>query len=207
MSIDIHPLVTVIIPTTQDRKEYRSRVIDMIHAQDYPNFEYAINALDDLTIGAKRNMLCHRARGTIICHFDDDDFYDSQWLSKSVKALMDSKADIAGLTKLYFYDENTKTPYLYDIEELGKNLWVAGATFCYWKSYWETNKFKDINALEDNYFLMGVTREPKIHSHDYVEGFMATIHDGNTCKKNTALNEYSRCSEEEAKGVMEKWKL
>lgn len=207
MSIDTHPLVTVIVPTTQDRGKYNARLLEMIFAQDYPNFEVSTYAHDDLTIGGKRNWLCSKARGTIIQHADSDDFYAKDWLSKSVKALMESKADIVGLTKLYFYDENTKTPYLYDIEQHGKHTWVAGATFCYWKSFWETNKFKDINALEDNYFLMGSTRPPKIYSHDYVEGFMASIHEGNTCKKNTELGEYRRCNDEEAEVVKRRWNL
>jgi len=91
------PLVTCIMPT-HNRRSFVPQAIRCFLRQDYSNLELLI--VDDgiesiadlvptsdriryvrfdqkLTIGAKRNLACEKARGEFIVHWDDDDWYPS----------------------------------------------------------------------------------------------------------------------------------
>jgi len=82
------PLVSCIMPT-KDRRPFAQRAIELFQRQDYPNRELVI--VDDgkdriadlvggddriryvpldrrLTLGAKRNLACQHARGSLIAH-------------------------------------------------------------------------------------------------------------------------------------------
>lgn len=170
----ISPKVSVIIPCS--RPDEVPQILELYHAQDYPNKEVIINTAD-LTIGAKRNALCYSATGDIIIHFDSDDYYTPDWISRSVKALIDSKADLTGLKDAYFYNTQTYIGKLYQYSM--HPLYCVGATMCYWKKTWERNKFNEhVKTGEDAIFA---ANSGIIHNHDYIDGFTATIHGQNTC--------------------------
>lgn len=185
------PTVTVVVPTTRDRQEFNERIQKIFDAQDYPHKQILFN-YEDITIGEKLNKMCEEAYGAVILRMDSDDVYTSTWISASVDNLIKTGADIVGLSSMYMYDAEADVTYLYDAGPLAKDTWIAGATMCFRKSFWEANRFQHISRIEDNYFLNGVVRKPKIFSHDFIDGFCATIHSGNTCKKNTQLPEYTK---------------
>lgn len=163
--------VTVITPTTHSRKAWNDRVPKIIEAQDYPDIEWLV-CYDDVPIGMKRNSLVAAATGDIICHVDSDDYYSPDWITKSVEALVNSNAELTGLSSAYF----AKNGKLLDYTYTGKMPYVCGATMCYWRSTWEKRKFKDINSGEDTMFCEG----RKVFAHDYKTGFLANLHDNNT---------------------------
>ena len=89
------PLVSAIMPT-YDRRPFVPLALQWFLDQDYPNKELTIvdddrDRIEDLapgvpgisyfslpgcdSIGAKRNLACAQARGEIIAHWDDDDWY------------------------------------------------------------------------------------------------------------------------------------
>src|SRR5262249_33338037 len=97
------PLVTCIMPTTSDRRAFVPQAIRSFLRQDYPRCELLV--LDDgttpvadlvppddriryvrhvskRTIGAKRNIACEQARGDLIVHWDDDDWYPPTRVSR-----------------------------------------------------------------------------------------------------------------------------
>lgn len=152
----------------------------MLKEQDYENIEHIICGVDGIKIGEKRNICCERAKGEIIIHCDDDDIYAPDWISKSVAALVESKSDLVGLSSAYFTSYGAK--YLYTAPK--GQPYVVGATFCYWRSTWERNKFRPIQVGEDMHFCASAG---KVKSHDYIDGFTATIHSGNTAS-NEKLN-------------------
>lgn len=168
-------LVTVITPTTLDREQFNESIIQQFNAQDYPNKEHLFST-SDLTIGDKRNMLCSLAKGRIIIHMDSDDIYAPDWITKSVNALINSGAQLTGLSTAKFTDGTNNWQYIYKSPQ----PYILGATMCYYKSMWEQNKFKDINVGEDAMFCANAGL---ILPHDYIDGFTATIHPGNTAKK------------------------
>ncbi len=137
-------MVTVITPTTTDRLHFNERIRELFAAQDYPNKEHLFD-YDSGNIGAKRNRLCGIANGEIILHFDSDDYYAPDWISKSVKELLSAPCDMVGLSTAYFHSKslNKTWQYVYPPHEN-----MIGSTLCYYKSYWERNKFRDISAQE-----------------------------------------------------------
>ena len=89
------PLVSCIMPT-YNRRRFVPEAIRLFLTQDYPKKELVVlddgeDNIADLipsrpqiryvrldcrhSIGAKRNIACEAARGEIIAHWDDDDWY------------------------------------------------------------------------------------------------------------------------------------
>lgn len=204
-----YPLISCITPT-YNRKKFLRRSIANFLEQDYPNKEMII--LDDSpepmsdpvlgknpylhyfylqvkkNVGQKRNLACDLAKGEIIIHWDDDDWYAKDWIRRQVEALQLSQAEITGLDKIYFYKPQKQQAweYIYPSEE---KPWVYGATLAYWKRVWEKNKFSEIQMGEDNDF---VWRGLHIFAHDYTQGYIGHIHAGNTSPKSHADQRWHR---------------
>jgi glycosyltransferase involved in cell wall biosynthesis len=118
-------LVSIITPT-YDRQRSLSQMHRCFVSQDYPALEWLIlddspNAsryfelVDDpriryrhtqqrLTIGEKRNRLAAQAKGEIIVHFDDDDYYNANYVSSLVGAMSDGGIDLLNLRGWFLYD-------------------------------------------------------------------------------------------------------
>ncbi|GHO83790.1 glycosyltransferase family 2 protein [Dictyobacter formicarum] len=111
------PLVSCIMPT-KNRRAFVAQALHYFDKQDYPNKELIIvddgeDLVVDLaaqyphvryfapqyihSVGAKRNFACENARGELICHWDDDDWYSSARLSYQVAPLLSGSTDITGL--------------------------------------------------------------------------------------------------------------
>ena len=199
------PLVSCIMPTA-NRQKYIPFAVDYFLNQDYPDRELVI--IDDGresilsllpddpkisyfftaplgTIGTKRNYACEKARGDIIVHWDDDEWYATDWISKQVKSLLSSGADITGIEFVNYYSPIT------DIFWIGSALnrnnpsrphqWLNGPTIAYWKKFWKQYPFKDLQVGEDDAFVNNPAA--KNHAHDYIDGFVKILHPGNTTTK------------------------
>jgi len=112
--------------------------------------------LSQLTIGAKRNLAVSLAHGEIIAHWDDDDYYAPDRLSRQVAPLLAGEADISGLAMDGVLDLNEMAawrcgPTLHnEIFALG----VHGGTLLYRKSLWgQTAAFQNSSSGEDGAFL------------------------------------------------------
>jgi glycosyltransferase involved in cell wall biosynthesis len=132
------------------------------------------------TIGVKRNIACEKAKGEVIMHWDDDDYYGYEWIRKSLSALENSGADICGLNKILFYSPVAGKFWDY-IDTENERPWLSGATMTYLKSFWKSHPFKDIQVGEDYDYIWNTGA--KIFAHDYNEGFIATLHAHNTTLK------------------------
>jgi glycosyltransferase involved in cell wall biosynthesis len=196
-------LVSCIMPTAQ-RRAYAARAIAHFLGQDYQHKELIIvddgeDAVQDLipagapirylrleqraSVGAKRNLACAMAKGSIIAHWDDDDWMAPGWLTSQVATLLGGKADLCGLEKVLFHapERQQAWKYVYD----GARPWVYGGTLCYTKAFWERNRFPDINIGEDNVFVW--SRCPKrIVCNPHLRLYVATVHSGNTSPKQTS---------------------
>lgn len=191
---------------TANRQKYIPFALNHFLAQDYPNTELiiiddgkeSIAALlpDDSrikyfyveplgTIGAKRNYACNKANGEIIMHWDDDDWYAADWISKQVGFLLSSGADISGIEHTHFFSPVTDT--LWTGTAMNRNnpsnpdQWLNGATLAYWKSFWFTHPFKDLQTGEDDNFIR--SSGAKVFAHEYIDGFVAVLHPNNTTVK------------------------
>lgn len=115
------PLVSCIMPT-HDRRSFLTLALKNFLAQDYPSRELIVvddgdDEVSDLvrdvpgvsylrlaapaSIGAKRNLACGAARGEVIAHWDDDDWYAPERLRYQVRPLLAGEADITGLENAF----------------------------------------------------------------------------------------------------------
>lgn len=163
-----------------------------------------------LTIGAKRNIGCISAKGSIIFNFDDDDFYSPKWISKSVEHLLSTGAELTGLSSAYFLKQPDQLyRYQYENKLPPFKPYVLGATMCYLKSYWENHKFKEqdperpnqpLRNGEDWYFSLDCEN---IVPHEHINDFTAIIHGGNTSSgKNLNNKAYTPTSIEHLHNIM-----
>jgi len=195
------PLVTCITPTA-NRQKFLPIAIKYFLDQDYPNAEMVI--IDDGlqscstlipsnpkiryfyypeklgTVGVKRNIACEKAQGEIIMHWDDDDWYAPDWISRQVDAQLHSGADITGLNKVDFYSPTVNKRWRYEDLDVEKP-WLCGATMAYRKSLWEQHNFIDLQVGEDYDFVWN--SGGKTYALDYLAGFVSILHAHNTSIK------------------------
>lgn len=166
------PLVSCIMPTF-DRRAFIPQAVGCFLAQDYPNLELVV--VDDgndpiadllpsdprivylrlgsrMSVGAKRNYACERARGEIIVHWDDDDWYPPSRVRVQAGALVERGADVCGTSLLYYYDRSREQAWIYQYSG-GPSAWVAGNTLAYRREAWRRNPFPDVQVGEDAQFV------------------------------------------------------
>jgi len=198
------PLVSCLMPTA-DRRALAPEAIRHFLRQDYPNRELIIvedgaetvadlvpnderiryTRLDRrLSMGAKHNLACDMARGEIIVHWDDDDWSAAWRLSYQVRELQNCSADtLCGLSRVLFYEPRGDHAWEYAYPPGGRP-WVAGATFCYFKRFWEQHRFPDMNEGADTVFVWNL-QNPSVHAHPDHTFYIGTVHAHNTSPKQT----------------------
>lgn len=206
------PLVSIITPT-YERAGFLEEAARGIRAQTYSNYEWLI--LDDSrepcaalarasdariryrhapqrqTIGAKRNRLVADARGEIIAHFDDDDYYTPGYLETMVALLQAREADFVKLSGYFLYDArhdffgywalrstaglqfgcyaNVLRVHVVSPEEAAKltdNYLGYGFSYVYRRSICGTARFGDVNLREETDFINAIRPGSKLHCVD-----------------------------------------
>ncbi|KQB42578.1 Glycosyl transferase [Flavobacterium aquidurense] len=209
------PMVSCIMPT-YNRSEFITNAINQFLDQNYPNKELII--IDDsersiadlvpesslityiylnekLNLGSKRNMACQIAKGEIIIHLDDDDYYAPDWLQKQISFLTEKKLDITGLDAPVFHkkEEDSFWQYVYPKKD---KPWVYGATLCYTKQFWQANPFPATNCGEDNVFVWNENAK-NILANDAVTSYLGQIHTKNTSPKQTKYERWKKLENNE----------
>jgi glycosyltransferase involved in cell wall biosynthesis len=195
--------ISCIMPTA-DRRTFVPEAIRLFLAQDYPQRELVI--FDDgadpvvdlvphderiryirresrLSIGAKRNLACDAARGEIIAHWDDDDWYAPWRLSRQVAEFADGRADLCGLDRVPFVDPSARRAWEY-VYPADAAPWVYGATLCYRKALWRDRPFPEIGVGEDTGFVAQVP-PGRVRALAAPGLFVGLVHRGNTSPKRT----------------------
>lgn len=198
------PLVSCIMPTA-NRQKYIPFAIDYFTQQNYPNKELVIiddgkESISSLipnnpqikyyytnplgTVGLKRNYAIEKARGTIIMHWDDDDWHAFDWISQQVNFLLTTGADICGIKHVHYFSAIMNSFWQGDANNRNNpnsRIWLNGATLAYWKVFWKKHHFKDLQKGEDDEFIQ--SPGAKVFAHDYIDGFIAILHPDNTTYK------------------------
>ena len=197
-------LITCIMPTAS-RRLFVPLAIGHFLQQDYSERELVIvddgtDAVEDLvpedpriryvqvasglTLGAKRNRACELAGGEIIVHWDDDDWYPPDRVSRQVEALITRDADCCGSSRVYYRDPARGRAWEYAYERAGRP-WLAGNTLAYRRPAWERNRFREVQVGEDWLFVSSLAAN-RIADLCDPSLCVAAIHPGNTSRKRPA---------------------
>ena len=175
------PLISCIMPT-YNRRSFIGLSLKAFEAQDYPAKELII--VDDgtdpigdmvhkvasvryvrlptrLSIGAKRNRACAEARGAIIAHWDDDDWYAPNRLRRQSEPLFAGKADLTGLESSFVFE--LLAGQFWGIHaSLHRRMFIGnvhGGTLVFWKRLFvEGLRYPAINIAEDAAFIQAAAR-------------------------------------------------
>lgn len=175
------PLLSCIMPT-YNRRKFIPLALERFREQSYPNRELII--VDDgsdpvgdlvrdepmvryirlerrMSIGAKRNAACAQARGDIIAHWDDDDWYASDRLARQAAPILRGEADVTGLENRFILQMPlgrfwTVNRHLHRTMFVGD---VHGGTLVYRRAIWTAgSRYPEVNLAEDAAFLRDVLR-------------------------------------------------
>jgi glycosyltransferase involved in cell wall biosynthesis len=190
-----------IITPTYNRSHMHEKIFRCFLSQNYPDLEWLV--LDDsaevspffqgirdprimyrhiaqrLSIGAKRNWLAEQASGEIIVHFDDDDHYNSNYVSSIAAAMQSRNADLFNMRGWFVYDRRhdffgywnllLKEGLHYVCDSNNVKLLMLSASnnaafvnnhlgfgfgWAYKKQVWKSGPFPDQNWNEDGEFAL-----------------------------------------------------
>jgi glycosyltransferase involved in cell wall biosynthesis/GT2 family glycosyltransferase len=202
-SINTAPLVSCIMPT-KGRPDWARQAIHYFQTQDYPNLELIIvdaspgNLVAQIpddprirrhrvparsSIGAMRNIACDLARGDVIIHWDDDDWYAPTRVSAQVPPILDGTADITGLHDTRFFEVDSWRFWRCS-PALHAKLFVRdvhGGTLAFRRSLHGPNcRYPDLSLAEDAQFLhCAMTLGARLHRINGTDLFMYLRHRGN----------------------------
>ncbi len=176
------------------RQSYPHRELIILDDADDPTFPLSVGKMDGihylrlqerLPIPAKRNWCCQMAKGTIVCHWDSDDWSAPERISEQVARLTASGKAVTGYHSMLFYDERS----LHWTKYIGHTAYALGTSLCYLKSFWQAHPFRhdpsqsSDNIGEDN-MLVGEARElEQLISVDAGLQMVARAHADNTSPK------------------------
>jgi glycosyltransferase involved in cell wall biosynthesis len=173
-------LVSILTPT-YNRRLFIPQYLKNIYRQNYlGDFEILIaddgdEPIEDLllkdkriryfkfderkTLGFKRNFLAEQAKGQILIHFDDDDYYPPNRISHAVQALIKSDKLIAGSSQICIY--NAFSNQISVSGPFGSNHATAG-TFAYKREYLEKCSFDNEKLAQEEPGFTNGFAEPMI---------------------------------------------
>ena len=188
---------------TRERPEFALQAMRYFAAQDYANKElvvledgtpslagrlpddprirYVTTGAAPRSIGAMRNEACRLARGDIVAHWDDDDWYGPERLTRQVAAIRAGEADITALRGSLMLDL-AAWRFWRCRPDLHRRLFVRdvhGGTLVYRRRVWEEKaQFPDRSLAEDAIFLdQAVRRGARLRAVE-AEGIFVYVRHG-----------------------------
>ena len=114
-----------------------------------------------LTLGQKLNIGCFEAKGEIIAHWDDDDWYARGRITYQLKCLEMTASRLCGINNLLYYNLESQQSFNYKYPG-HLRTWLSGSSLFYRKELWKINKFAEIDIGMDGIFTWN-TPEEDIH--------------------------------------------
>jgi len=174
------------------------KIKDLIDAANIPQIKY-FSVEGKMTLGAKRNLMHEKTRGSIIVYMDDDDYYPPDRVEHAVERLQGSpKALCAGSSELYVYFKHIQK--MYQCGPYGPNHATAG-TFAFKRELLDQTRYDDTAALaEEKAFLKNYTI-PFVQL-DPMKSILVFSHEHNTFDKRKLLeNPHPQYMKESSKKV------
>jgi O-antigen biosynthesis protein len=137
-----------------------------------------IHISDGFEIGGKRNFGCERARGEVICTFDDDDHSEPGRMADQIGRLIESGKSVTGYFAMRFTDGARWWQYT------GDRDFALGTSLCYRREWWTGHQFPAVQIGEDNAFVSAASAGGQLVTADANGLMYATVHEGNTSPRN-----------------------
>jgi glycosyltransferase involved in cell wall biosynthesis len=135
------------------------------------------------SVGVKRNNLVERAKGSLIAHFDDDDYYAPDYLLSMINTMRDRNADFIKLSAFYLYSSMNGVFAYWDLHAIeglhfdweggdihplylnkennarfAENYLAYGFSYVFKRDLWGPAKYPDVSGPEDSQFLKAAYR-------------------------------------------------
>lgn len=208
------PFVSCVCPTTPARANFLVKALACYEYQTYKNKELVI-AIEEgsevpldrdlpssarivhtprgITLGEKRNAVNLAARGSVIAHWDDDDWSCSLRLTEQVDLLLETGATMVGMSQMKFTDGVSWYRYI------GDKSWPLGTSLVYWRDWWESNRFLDRQVGTDTDFILAARMKCQVAVEPTGDRMFARVHAGSTSiKPMLNINTYERLADSEA---------
>jgi glycosyltransferase involved in cell wall biosynthesis len=196
-------LVSAIMPT-RGRPEFAAAALLCFFNQTWPEKELVIaddadnlsfpNGLEGpeiqyhrlarrLTVGAKRNICCSRARGECVIHLDDDDWSAPGRFADQLARLVQSGKAVTSYDAMEFRHVGEAARWRYKGSPIGSSL-------CYRRAWWLEHPFEDRQSGQDERFAI----QAGAHGVSVDAGnFMwASVHPGNTSVRDFSKQEWTQ---------------
>lgn len=214
------PLVSCIMPTF-NRRAWVEQAVMYFLRQDYEPRELIVvddgsEPVDDLlpkaseiryvrlgqreSIGTKRNLGCEQARGEIIAHWDDDDWFAPWRLRYQVGQLLQGGVDVVGLNSLLYWEPQARRAWRY-CYPADARPWIHDPTFCYSRELWQRCPFPDTSEGIDTRYLWDGPGK-RIAALDDPSFYVGIIHAGNTSPKRTSSAAWLPCPSAEIEALL-----
>lgn len=193
--------VSVLTPT-YNRRLFLPQLLRSFRLQTYPTDRLELLVLDDGTdcaqdllenipgvrylrgapgtpVGAKRNALIQAARGDILVHMDDDDYYPPARVAHAVERLLNTGRQVAGARLMYVYQ-----PHLGKVVSSGPYPFnhATGNTLTYTRAYAETHRYEEDARVREEPFFLDNYQTP-LAELDARSTILAVVHGNNTADK------------------------
>ncbi|MBO0723351.1 MAG: glycosyltransferase family 2 protein [Blastocatellia bacterium] len=132
-------------------------------------------------IGTKRNLACEAARGKLIAHWDDDDWFSARRLSYQVGAMLSAEGEVCGLRQMLFYKIAAGKTWLYRLPSAFWN-WLIGGSLIYTRDFWRRGHFPPVWVGEDTIFISNHFSKDALKNAVYLSDFsiyVALVHSNN----------------------------
>jgi hypothetical protein len=167
---------------TANRRSFVRIALGLFARQDHPSAELIVvdngdDRVEDLcrgvarvryvfgakhaSIGAQRNHACAHARGDVIVHWDDDDWYAPDRLRRQLAPIEAGRADVTGIENRYTLDLGDLS-FWGLTEALHRRMWVGnvhGGTLAYRRTFLAQGvRYPDVSLAEDAVLLRMLLR-------------------------------------------------
>ena len=160
------------------------KIKDLIKGANIPQIKY-YELPEKIALGAKRNLMHEKSKGSIIVYMDDDDYYPPERVSHAVDVLTaDKTALCAGSSELYLYFKHIQK--MYQFGPYGPTHATAG-TFAFKRELLNQTRYNETACIaEEREFLKEYTIP--FAQLDPMKTILVFSHDHNTFDKRRLLD-------------------
>jgi hypothetical protein len=160
------------------------KVRDLIEAAKIPQIKY-FELPEKIPLGAKRNYMHTKCKGSIIVYMDDDDYYPPERIEHAVTKLNeDRNAMCAGSSEIYIYFKHIKK--MIQCGPYGPKHATAG-TFAFRAELLKNNRYNDTAALAEERAFLNDYTVPFVQL-DPMKTILVFSHEHNTFDKRRLLD-------------------